>query len=169
MPASPSELLSVTRSLLRGTRWINWVVMAVLVVVLIALFAGNPGKMNISGAALANMTPDQKLFAARAGVAGGLICCLLLWPLLVLLQRIVDSARAGDPFVPDNGARLRRIGWLMLAINVTMTCTLTLVLKGRITFPPVSFSAVLTVLMIFVIARIFETGAAMRSELQETV
>ncbi|MEO8316669.1 MAG: hypothetical protein ABI645_17960, partial [Pseudomonadota bacterium] len=84
MPASHSDLLSVTRSLLRGTRWINWVVMAVLVVVLIALSVGNPEKMTVSGAALANMTPAQKVFAVRAAVAGGLICCLLLWPLLVL-------------------------------------------------------------------------------------
>ena len=165
MASSRSDLLSVTRSLLRGTRWINWLVMAILSVVLIAVFVGNPENMNFSGAVLANMTPARKVFTVRVAVAGGLICCLLLWPLLLLLQRIVDSARAGDPFVPENGARLRRIGWLMLAINATITS----IIKGGILFPPVSFSAVLTVLMIFVIARIFETGAAMRRELQETV
>jgi hypothetical protein len=169
MPSSRSDLLSVTRSLLRGARWINWVVMAVLIVVLVGVFVGNPEKMNLTGAALANLTQPQKVLMARAGVTGMLICSLLVWPLLVLLQRIVDSARDGDPFVPENGVRLRRIGWLILAINVVTTSMVHMALKGFIGFPPVSFSGVLTVLMIFVIARIFETGAAMRSELRETV
>jgi hypothetical protein len=89
-------------------------------------------------------------------------------PMLWLLRSIVDSARSGDPFVPENGARLRRIGWLILAANLVL-------FAGSFALPPSyrdqsnSYPGIITALLIFVLARIFETGARMRTEIQETV
>ena len=79
-----------------------------------------------------------------------------------------NSARSGDPFVPENGARLRRIGWLILAANVVL-------IAGYIALPPFfgeqsdSYPGLITALLIFVLASIFETGTHMRTEIQETV
>jgi hypothetical protein len=167
MPVLRNDLLSNTRVVLRWGFYIDVGLVLLMALLLVAVFVGQPSSMNFTGAA--TMTPEQKLFAARVGISGALVCALLALPVLRWLLAIVDSARSGDPFVPENGARLRRIGWLLLAINIAMTTAISLALRGRIAFPPISFTALLTVLMIFVIARIFETGTRMRTELQETI
>lgn len=165
-----NDLLSNTRVLLRWAFIIDIVFSVFLAVLLAAVLMANEDfSRNITIASAAALTPEQKLFAARVGIAGALLSCLLVLPMLRRLLAIVDSARSGDPFVPENGARLRHIGWLLLVINVAMTIAISLALRGRVSFPPVSFTAVLTVLMVFVIARIFETGSRMRAELQDTV
>lgn len=89
--------------------------------------------------------------------------------LLRWLLGIVDSTRAGDPFVPDNGLRLRRIGWAMLAINVVAHMMETAVTRGYVGIPRPTFAGLMMVLMIFVLARIFATGSHMRAELKDTV
>jgi hypothetical protein len=90
-------------------------------------------------------------------------------PLLRKLLAIVESARIGDPFVPANATRLREIGWLLLASNVVLTLGVAIAQqKGAAVFP-VSLTALLMILMVFVLARIFEVGSHMRTELQETV
>ncbi len=167
MPALRNDLLSNTRVLLRWGFFIDIGFVLLMALLLVAVFVGDPLRMNFGGAP--TLTPEQKLFAARVGIAGALVCGLLALPVLRWLLAIVDSARSGHPFVPENGARRRRIGWLMLAINIAMTTAISLALKGRMAFPPISFTALLTVLMIFVVARIFETGSRMRTELQETI
>jgi hypothetical protein len=167
MLASGTDLLSLTRTLLRATFWFNLFMVVLLACILVALFIGHPEQMTI--ATRLAVPPEQRLFAARMAVAGGLLACVLLAPLLRLLLRIVDSTRDGDPFVPENGARLRRIGVLLLGMNIAIDACITVALRGHIGFPPVSFTAILTVLMVFVIARIFDVGSAMRAELKETV
>lgn len=166
MPGSRTDLLSVTRSLLRGALWLDLLFVALATAIQFGLFFGHPQRMTLEWPAA--IPPEDRLFAARAGVAAALSACLLLLPLLLLLLRIVDSARAGDPFMPENGARLRRIGGLLLALNIAANFA-SVAMKGHIGFPRVSATAVLTVLMVFVIARIFDVGSAMRAELKETV
>jgi hypothetical protein len=167
MPALRNDLLSNTRVLLRWAFFIDAGLVLLLALLLVAVFVGDPSRMNITGALAA--TPEGKLLAARIGISGGLVCTLLALPLLRSLLAIVDSARNGDPFVPENGARLRRIGWLLLAINLVVSTVVSVVVHKGITFPPISFTALLTVLMIFVLARIFDTGTRMREDLRDTV
>lgn len=167
MAPTRSDLLSVTRSLVLAARIFSIAMIVLLGLILVALLVKDAGTLNVL--ASSTIPPEQRVFAARVGVAGALINCLLFLPLLTHLLRFIDSARNGDPFVPENGVRLRRIAWLLLAINVGTNVTITLALTGAVKLPPVSFTAVITVLMIFVIARIFDTGTAMRAELQETV
>jgi hypothetical protein len=61
------------------------------------------------------------------------------------------------------------IGWLLLATNVVITLAMSWALRGRLAFPPFSVTSLLTVLMVFVVARIFDTGSRMRSDLEGTV
>jgi hypothetical protein len=93
----------------------------------------------------------------------------LTLPVIWLLRAIVDSARSGDPFVPGNAARLRRIGWLVLMGDFLVTSSRSIALHHGITFPPIELSSLVMVLLIFVLARIFEAGARMRTEIQETI
>lgn len=164
-----TDLLSATRSMLRAAFWLDIGVLVLLAVLLAGLMGSNAGTtITLSGSA-AQLPPEARLFAARVAITGALIVGLLLLPLLRQVVTIVDSARAGDPFVPENGPRLRHIAWLLLAINVVGNLTVSIALQAGVRLPPVSFTAAVTVLMIFVIARIFDTGSAMRAELRDTV
>ncbi|MEY2855595.1 MAG: hypothetical protein RL030_2727 [Pseudomonadota bacterium] len=167
MAPSRSDLLSVTRTLVVAARIFSIAIAVLLGIILVALLIKDTGTLTVLGSS--TLPPEQRLFAARVGVAAGLVNCLLFAPLLTHLLRFIDSARKGDPFVPENGRRLRRIGWLLLEINIVVNVAISVALTRAVKFPPVSFTAVVTVLMIFVIARIFDTGTAMRAELQETI
>ena len=94
------------------------------------------------------------------------------------LRRIVDSVALGDPFAPVNADRLRSMAWLALAIQaIAIPAT-----KLAIWFDAaphranvhhgddgLSLGALLLVLILFVLARVFRTGAVMRDELEGTI
>lgn len=167
MPALRNDLLSNTRVLLRWAFFIDIGFVLLMALLLVAVFVGDPSRMTIN-VGVSTLPPEQRVFAARVGITGALIGCAMALPMLRWLLAIVDSARSGDPFVPENAARLRRIGWTLLAMNIAVSVAIQLAMRGTVGFP-LSFTALLTVLMIFVLARIFDTGSRMRSELQETI
>lgn len=90
------------------------------------------------------------------------------------LRRVVDTAIAGDPFIVENGRRLRRIAWLVFLLDVVTRVGTMAVAAVAATGPvpislPVSFTGLLTVMMILVLAHIFEHGTRLRSDLQGTI
>lgn len=99
---------------------------------------------------------------------------------LVLLLRIINSVKEGDPFVEINAERLSRMGWIALAGQIAMIPVGALVLWiAEITKDiddvyvdsdfGISGSGVLLVLILFILARVFRQGAAMREDLEGTV
>jgi len=167
MATTRTDLFSVTRTLLRWGFYIDVGLAVLFALSFIGLMLKNPSSIQMAG--VADLPPERRLLAGRIAVGGTFIASLLVLPVLRAAQAIVETARTGDPFVPENGVRLRRIGWLLLAINFILTTAMSVAMHSGILFPPVSVPALLTVLMIFVIARVFDTGSRMRSELQETV
>jgi hypothetical protein len=165
------ELLTLTRALVCLAQAVTAVSMVSAAVVFIAsvLLRGAGKPLPDFTGKLALMDPQAALIALRIGVIGTLIGAAVLMWLLRELVRIIDSTRLGDPFVPENARRLRLIGWLLLAFNFCVSSTISAAVHGGITFPFVSFSALLTVLLVFILARIFDTGSQMRAELKETV
>lgn len=103
----------------------------------------------------------------------------------VLLRRIVLSVGEGDPFIPENAERLSRMGWLILAGQIASIPVGAMVLwiAGLIEDSPAashvradfhsdfgfSFSSLLLMLVLFILARVFRRGAEMREELEGTV
>ena len=94
--------------------------------------------------------------------------------LLATLADIIATARAGDPFIAANADRLQRIGWCLLALQL---CEIPGILIGRY-FPSmgsaapngdISIGGWISVLMVFVLARVFAAGSAMRDELEGTI
>ena len=94
------------------------------------------------------------------------------------LRRIVDSVALGDPFVPVNADRLRNMAWLALAIQaIAIPATKLAIWFDAAPHKPnvhhgddgLSLGALLLVLILFVLARVFRTGTAMRDELEGTV
>jgi hypothetical protein len=87
----------------------------------------------------------------------------------------VAAAIAGDPFTLVNAERLRVVAWALLAIQImdiafgivaSMEDAQTSAILGG--WSP-SLSGWIAVLMLFVLARVFEQGSRMRDELAMTV
>jgi hypothetical protein len=129
--------------------------------------------------ALAEAGAPEMSFWAVIGVL--LLAELLLFLILrfcLELRRIVLSVDDGDPFHPDNAARLSRMGWLALAGWATMIPIAAIASWLERTVGDdadisvhggVDLDGVLLALVLFILARVFRHGAQMREELEGTV
>jgi len=93
------------------------------------------------------------------------------------LGRMIDTVGHGDPFIPDNADRLTRMAWLALAIQLIALPMAALagwlalrldegVFELRSDF---SFTGIGLAIVLFILARVFRHGAAMRDDLEGTV
>jgi hypothetical protein len=161
-------------SLIRWTRRIINVLLWICGVMSVPMFIGTLGLIATALLAPADhpqMWDDwftQGVFRPRVMMAlysaSFMATLLIAIPLLRELRRIVDSAMTGDPFVPENARRLRRIGWLLLVMTL-------LIEAGEWISEGISIpmGGLVTVLLVFVLAQIFDKGSHMRAELQETI
>ena len=99
----------------------------------------------------------------------------LLMVFLRTLKLVIDSVGAGDPFAPVNAKRLARMGWLMIGVQLAAIPigALAAWLNHRIDVGEIGFEVsgegVVLALVLFILARVFRHGAAMRDELEGTV
>lgn len=118
------------------------------------------------------------LLLLLVGVAA--LLALMVW-FLVNLRRIVDSVRDGDPFIPINADRLARMGWIALGgqIAAIPVAAMAMFLESTIgdahdkvnvdTSAGFDGGGILLVLVLFILARVFRHGAALRDDLEGTV
>jgi len=154
-------------NLLKVLIWLNWIFAIAFAVVLFASFAVADGIVRRGGS---GGIPPESLTVVRIVLSIGLIVVPLAHVALTRLRDIVATVRVGDPFVPDNARRLTAIAWAMLAI---MLCDLVFGYVGMVMDPQMGWSFSLTgwlaVLLLFVLARVFEAGTRMRDEIEGTV
>ena len=93
---------------------------------------------------------------------------------LTRLLAIVDTVRLGDPFVAGNAARLKTMAWALLGLEL-LHLVVVAVAVGPLSNTQLhldwSFSVTrwLAVLLLFVLAQVFDDGARMRDDLNGTV
>lgn len=168
-------MLNVLPRLLAVCNWINWIAAALLVVMLIlsvpyetVILAKLAEHSNAADAATV-------LSTVRLAIAASIPVAVALHLIFTRLRTIVLAARDGDPFIADNAARLRVIGWALLATQLLdlvfgyVSWQIDSRMNGGTMGWSPSLTAWLAVLLIFVLARVFETGAAMRDDLEGTV
>ena len=115
--------------------------------------------------------------ALRAVVLLGIVGAYLVHRVLRELLAIVDTVRDGDPFAAGNSRRLQAIAWWVLAGEGVRLLIATVVYAAAKASPGLkmdidvgfSFAPWLAVLLLFVLARVFEQGARMRTDLDGTV
>lgn len=120
---------------------------------------------------------SQPLLLAIAGLLALLaVIAALCFFFVRHLRLIVDSVAAGDPFIPINAVRLRMMAWLTLAIQLVSLPLGALALwigthvKGDVDVDGgISMGGLLLMLTLFILARVFRQGAAMRDDLEGTV
>ncbi|QZD90571.1 DUF2975 domain-containing protein [Qipengyuania aurantiaca] len=93
------------------------------------------------------------------------------------LRRIIDSVGAGDPFEPANATRLTAMAWLMLGIQLLAIPAAGLGLylvkimeeTEATVDASLDLSGIVMVVTLFILARVFRHGSAMRADLEGTV
>jgi hypothetical protein len=94
--------------------------------------------------------------------------------LLTRLLAIVETVRIGDAFVVGNAVRLRTIAWALLALELLKVAiggvgAAAMSGTGVDMDSSLSLTPWLAILLLFVLAQVFEDGARMRDDLRGTV
>jgi hypothetical protein len=88
---------------------------------------------------------------------------------------MVDTVSVGDPFVMANAARLQIIAWAVLVLELMHLAVGAIAAGVSTATAPLDLDWSLSptrwvaVLLLFVLARVFEQGTQMREELEGTV
>lgn len=168
MPRFP--MLAAFRGVLKALYVVNFVFAAFVVALIVASIAAPEQFVAALGAP--NAAPSI-LVGLRLLAAIGLLSAPLAYIILTRMIGIVDTVRDGDPFVSENAARLLNMAWALLGLEVLHLFSIAVAVgasneKDNIDW---SFSVTgwLAVLLLFVLARVFEHGARMREDLEGTV
>ena len=168
------QLISGAAAILRIGRVVN----ALLFAAIVAGLASSWAFAGFYRAMLVKADPTVDVAAALLGVRLlmliGVAMTMAIDRLLLPLASIVASAGQGDPFVPANAVRLQQIGWALLALQMLdVPCALLSrfwpSLGSAAPSGDISVGGWLATLMVFVLARVFATGSAMRDDLTGTV
>ncbi|MEO6152024.1 MAG: DUF2975 domain-containing protein [Croceibacterium sp.] len=114
---------------------------------------------------------DNVPVAALVSVALTIAAFALLYDFAARLAKIIGTVQDGDPFTLANFARLSRLAWLamgVLGINIAQTL-MSMYLPSNGMDPHMSFTGLAVGLVLFILARVFRHGAAMREDLEGTV
>jgi hypothetical protein len=115
------------------------------------------------------------ILGLRAIAVIGLVSMPLNLVVFKRLLAIVESVRAGDPFVVASASRLQAIAWALLALQLLSLVVGAIADAISTAAHPMHFDAGfstngwLAVLLTFVLARVFAEGALMREDLERTV
>jgi hypothetical protein len=171
-PAS-SAALPIAHVVLRILIVLNWLSGAAIAALLVAM----PNRQWIMSAFHLSPSPDadRLIMGMRAIAVVGLVAIPLNHVVLKRLLAIVETVRAGDPFVAANAFRLQAIAWTLLALQL-LSLVIGAIAKAVSTpAHPLnlqagfSISGWLAVLLTFLLARVFAEGARMREDLEGTV
>lgn len=167
-------MLLWTRRLLAGLNILNWVTGLLIVAALsyVGFFAPDLFVDRALHHQVAH--PEAAIGWLRAITFITAPVILLAHIILTRLTAMIDDLRAGRPFADVNVARLRHIAWALLAIQLLdLAFGLVSIRASAQTGAYFGWSFGLTgwlaVLLLFVLARVFEGGAAMRNELDQTI
>ena len=173
MQATSSPALPVAHVVLRIVIILNWLMGAAILALLVAM----PNEQWIMSAFKLSPSPDAErlVMGLRAIAVLGLAVIPLNYLVLKKLLAIVETVRAGDPFVATNAQRLRAIAWALLALQILSLFVGAIAKAISTPAHPFHFQAGfsisgwLAVLLTFLLARVFAEGTLMREDLEGTV
>ncbi|MBL8773767.1 MAG: DUF2975 domain-containing protein [Phenylobacterium sp.] len=173
-PGSVSSFLKIILDVVFAALWIGVGVLS-LIALAALLLSFNPDVLPRIAEGDAKALPDlirNNGPSMAAGVFGAALYLVGVLVIVAALRRIFSTLTVGDPFHPDNVARLRLIGLMLAGLEV-----------GRYAFwivsawlpgvdreePTLSLTAWFSVLVVFVLAEVFREGARLRREAELTI
>ena len=137
------------------------------------------GRGEIMAELAADSVPGSAYWAVAAVLALLVGLFLAVLRFLLELNGIVKSVDRGDPFEPENADRLSRMGWIVVGGYALATVIDALAAwiqsvsgeAGKDINVDIGLDGggVLLILVLFILARVFRQGAAMREDLEGTV
>jgi len=173
MSRSYSAALPIAHVMLRILIVLNWLAGAAILALLVVM----PNEQWIMTVFKLSPSPEAErlVMGLRAIAVLGLASIPLSYVVLKRLLAIVETVRAGDPFVAANAHRLQAIAWALLALQL-LSLVIGAIAKAVSTpAHPLDFDAGfsingwLGVLLTFLLARVFAEGTQMRDDLEGTV
>jgi len=171
--ASSSAALSISHVVLRILIIVNWVCGAAILTLLVFL----PTRQWIMSSL--DLSPSQEaervIMGLRTVAIIGIASVPLYYAILKRMLAIVETVRAGDPFVAANARRLRAIAWALFALQLL---SLVVGMINKVISTPghpidldagFSINGWIAVLLTFVLAHVFAQGTRMRDDLEGTV
>ena len=171
-------------ALLVAARILTVLILAILAICLVAVVLGigallTVGQNEVWDRIAASGAPDSAFWVVICAFALIAVLIAAAFRFFQALHAIVLSVDRGDPFARDNAVRLRRMGWLAV---FTQLLILPLTAMGSWLAPylerleahynvdaGIDPAAILLILILFILARVFERGAAMQTDLEGTV
>ena len=172
-PAPSSAALPLAYVVLRILIVVNWLFGAAI----LALLVVSPNEQWIMSAFKLSPSPEAErlVMGLRAVAVFGLASIPLNYSVLKRLLAMVETVRAGDPFVAANASRLQAIAWALLALQLLSLVIAAIAKTVSTPAHPVdldagfSINGWLAVLLTFLLARVFAEGTRMREDLEGTV
>ena len=170
---SSSAALPIAYGVLRFLIILNWLSGAAILVLLVI----SPNEQWIMSAFKLPPSPEaaRLVMGLRVIAVIGLVTIPINHAILKRLLAIVETVRAGDPFVAANAERLHAIAWALLTLQLVGLVIDAIARAVSIPGHPVdvdagfSINGWLAVLLTFLVARVFAEGALMREDLEGTV
>src|SRR5690349_3646331 len=172
MPRPFPSALALSRLAVRVLIVANIVFASLILLLFVASLVAPGWVFTALGAGRANTRLIAGMWAIMViGIGSAPLAHILLTRLLA----IVDSVRLGDPFIPGNAARLQTTAWALFGLEllhlvvgavaaVASTDAHRLDIHWRF-----SVTGWLAVLLLFVLARVFDYGTRMREDLEGMV
>jgi hypothetical protein len=172
-PASSSAALPLAHLVLRVLIVVNWLFGAAILTLLVAM----PTSQWIRTALGIPPSPeaDRLIIGLNAIAIVGLAAIPVNHAVLKRLLAIVETVRAGDPFVAANASRLQAIAWALLALQLLSVVVGSIATSLSTPAHPIdvdagfSVNGWLAVLLTFLLARVFAEGTRLRDDLEGTV
>ena len=173
MSRSQSAALPIAYVLLRILIVLNWLFGAAVLLLLVAF---PTERWIMSSLDLTPSAEARRLVIGLQVIAGiGLLSVPLYHIVLTRLIAMIETVRAGTPFILANADRLRTIAWVSVALQL-ISIVIGLLARTIATAEHklhlnagFSLSGWLAILLLFVLARVFAEGARMRDDLDGTI
>jgi hypothetical protein len=172
-PPSPAAF-GFTRRALRALIALNLLIGFLVLALLIASLVAETAVFGALGVRPENQR-SALLLGMRLIMGVGVVMVPLGHIVLTRLLALVDTVGRSDPFVVENAMRLRTMAWAVLGLEILHLAVGIIVSSVSSREQPLdvdwsfSFTRWIVVLLLFVLARVFEQGAIMRDDLQGTV
>jgi Protein of unknown function (DUF2975) len=168
------DALPVTRRVLKILIRLNQLMGVGILAMLVAALADAGMVMTALGAGPAGRNPGF-VAGMRLIMVLGIAAVPVAHVVLTRLLAIVETVAGGDPFVAENAARLQGIAWAVLGLELLHLAVGAVAAGVSTAEAPLdlrwgfSVTRWLAVLLLFVLARVFEQGSRMREDLAGTV
>lgn len=168
------RLLGIAGTVLGIANVLNWIAAAGFVIALALSVPFAPEVMGRLALKYTTQPVAPIMDSLRLMLVLGVLVAYPAHVILTRLGAIIGTAQTGDPFVAINARRLQAVGWALLAVQLVdiafgiVTVSLAVRHVDTTGWSP-SVGGWISVLMIFVLARVFAIGTRMRDDLEMTV